>query len=199
MKTRLLIAVCCYLLASTIAQAQTSQTPKDNTVVCHIPTATKASDKPATLKDGYGKVQMAVTTKSAEAQAFFDQGLALLHSFWSYEADRSFERAAQLDPECAMAQWGIAMAAVNDARRDASIKRAKELAPKVSERERLYIAAVEARYKGERTTIQNNGFLGASSDYQNAMRKVVAFYPDDPEAKLFLALALMSGFELDGS
>jgi tetratricopeptide (TPR) repeat protein len=199
MKNRLFAVVCVSLLLSFAVQAQPAQAPKDNTVVCHTPTATKASNKPATLKNGYGNVQMPVTTKSAEAQAFFNQGLALLHSFWFYESDRSFERAAQLDPECAMAQWGIAMAAVNETRRDAAIKRAKELAPKVSEREQLYIEAVEARYKGERTTIQNNGFLGASSAYQNAMRKLVAFYPDDLEAKLFLALALMSGYERDGS
>jgi tetratricopeptide (TPR) repeat protein len=91
------------------------------------------------------------------------------------------------------------MAAVNEKRRDEAVKRAKELAAKASERERLYIEAVEARYQGERTTIQNNGFLGASEAYQKAMRKIVAFYPDDLEAKLFLALALMSGYERDGS
>jgi tetratricopeptide (TPR) repeat protein len=142
---------------------------------------------------------MPITTKSEEAQKFFDQGLALLHSFWFYEADRSFERAAQLDPECAMAQWGIAMCAVNEKRRDEAVKRAKELAAKMSERERLYIAAVEARYQGERTTIQNNGFLGASEPYQKAMRRIVAFYPEDLEAKLFLALALMAGYERDGT
>lgn len=199
MTIRPLIVLCCASLLVGITQAQTAPPSKDNTATCHVPVTTKASDKPATLKDGYGNVQMTVTTKSPEAQAFFNQGLALLHSFWFYEADRSFERAAQLDPDCAMAQWGIAMAAVNEARRDAAIKRGKELAPKVSERERLYIEAVEARYKGERAAIQNNGFLGASSDYQNAMRKIVAFYPDDLEAKLFLALALMSGYERDGS
>jgi tetratricopeptide (TPR) repeat protein len=179
--------------------AQTKETRQDNTAVCHTPTATKASTTPARLVEGYGKVHMPISTKSEEAQRFFDQGLALIHSFWSYEADRSFERAAQLDPECAMAQWGIAMAAVNEKRRDEAVKRAKELAAKASERERLYIEAVEARYQGERTTIQNNGFLGASEAYQKAMRKIVAFYPDDLEAKLFLALALMSGYERDGA
>jgi tetratricopeptide (TPR) repeat protein len=179
--------------------AQTKETRQDNTAVCHTPTATKAATMPARLVDGYGKVHMPISTKSEEAQRFFDQGLALLHSFWSYEADRSFERAAQLDSECAMAQWGIAMAAVNEKRRDEAVKRAKELAAKASERERLYIEAVEARYQGERTTIQNNGFLGASEAYQKAMRKIVAFYPDDLEAKLFLALALMSGYERDGA
>jgi len=200
MKLRTAILACCGA-ALVVAQvlAQTKETRQDNTAVCHTPTATKSATVPARLVEGYGKVNMPISTKSEEAQRFFDQGLALLHSFWSYEADRSFERAAQLDPECAMAQWGIAMAAVNEKRRDEAIKRAKELAAKSSERERLYVDAVEARYQGERTTIQNNGFLGASEAYQKALRKIVAFYPDDLEAKLFLALALMSGYERDGA
>ncbi len=190
---QIVLAVCFSLLPAAIVQAQ------GTTAVCHTPNATKASAKPATLVEGYGKVHLPVTTKFAEAQRYFDQGLALLHSFWGYEADRSFERAAQLDPDCAMAQWGIAMAAINEQRRDAAIKRAKELAEKVSEHERLYINAVEARYQGEKTSVQNNGFLGASDKYQQAMRKIVAFYPDDPDAKCFLALALMAGYERDGT
>ncbi len=194
-------ALFCLVCLSITAFAQTQPAPKpaDNTQVCHLPNATKASTKPAILMEGYGKVHMSVTTKSAEAQAFFDQGLALMHSFWFYEADRSFERAAQLDPECAMAQWGIAMSDINEERRNSAIKRAKELAPKVSEREQLYISAVEARYAGEKTTVQNNGFLGASDLYQKVMRKLVSFYNDDLEAKLFLALASMSGYERDGT
>ena len=179
------------------AFAQT--TPTDNTQVCHLPNATKAATKPAVLMEGYGKVHMPITTKSAEAQAFFNQGLALMHSFWFYEADRSFERAAQLDTECAMAQWGIAMSDVNEERRNAALKRAKELAPKATEREQLYLAAVDARYAGEKSNVQNNGFLGASDAYQKAMRKLVSFYNDDLEAKLFLALASMSGYERDGT
>jgi tetratricopeptide (TPR) repeat protein len=200
MNMRAVIFACCGA-AVVVAQvlAQTKETRQDGAAVCHTPTATKAASMPARLMDGYGKLHMPITTKSEEAQKFFDQGLALLHSFWFYEADRSFERAAQLDPECAMAQWGIAMAAVNQKRRDEAVKRAKELATKASERERLYIDAVEARYQGERAPIQNNAFLGASEPYQKAMRKIVAFYPDDLEAKLFLALALMSGYERDGA
>src|SRR5262245_29749258 len=197
MRLRAAILVCC-VSVSHIA-AQTNEKPQDNNAVCHIPTATTAATLPARLMEGYGRARMLVTTKSEEAQKFFDQGLTLLHSFWFYEADRSFERAAQLDPECAMAQWGIAMAAVNEKRRDEAVKRGKELAAKASERERLYVDAVAARYQGERATIQNNGFLGASEPYQKAMRKIVAFYPDDLEAKLFLALALMSGYERDGA
>jgi tetratricopeptide (TPR) repeat protein len=197
MKLKTLLPASCLLLSTAFAQTQTP--PTDNTQICHLPNATKAATKPAVLMDGYGKVHMTVTTKSAEAQAFFNQGLALMHSFWFYEADRSFERAAQLDPDCAMAQWGIAMSDVNEERRNAAIKRAKELSSKVTEREQLYIAAVEARYAGEKSTVQNNGFLGASDSYQKAMRKLVSFYNDDLEAKLFLALASMSGYERDGT
>ena len=197
MKLKTLLPACCLLLSTALAQTQTP--PTDNTQICHLPNATKAATKPAVLMEGYGKVQMPITTKSAEAQAFFNQGLALMHSFWFYEADRSFERAAQLDPDCAMAQWGIAMSDVNEERRNAAIKRAKELAPKVTEREQLYLAAAEARYAGEKSTVQNNGFLGASDSYQKAMRKLVSFYNDDLEAKLFLALASMSGYERDGT
>src|SRR5262245_8671996 len=196
MKLRAARFVCC---AAALGAAQVFAQTKDNTAVCHTPAETKAATTPARLMEGYGKVHMPITTKSEEAQRFFNQGLALLHSFWAYEADRSFEYAAQLDPECAMAQWGIAMAAVNEKRRDEAIKRAKELAAKASERERLYIAAVEARYQGERAAIQNNGFLGSTEPYQKALRKIVAFYQDDLEAKLFLALALMSGYERDGA
>jgi tetratricopeptide (TPR) repeat protein len=196
MKLRAAIFAGC---VAAMGAAQVFAQTKDNTAVCHTPTETMAATTPARLMEDYGKVHMPISAKSEEAQRFFNQGLALLHSFWAYEADRSFERAAQLDPECAMAQWGIAMAAVNEKRRDYAIKRAKELAIKASERERLYIEAVEARYQGERATTQNNAFLGASEPYQKAMRKLVAFHPDDLEAKLFLALALMSGYERDGA
>ena len=182
------------LAAGGVANTTQGQAP-----VCHIPNQTKAATKPARLQDGFGKVHMPITTKSDKAQAFFDQGLALLHAFWFYEADRSFAEAARLDPDCAMAQWGIAMAGINDERRDEAVKRAKGLSNKVSERERLYIAAVAARYQGQKGAVQNNPFLGSTESYRQALRLLVAAYPNDLEAKLFLALALLSGYERDGT
>jgi tetratricopeptide (TPR) repeat protein len=189
----ILLAFCLSAVSAASAPAQ------DQTAACHINSPTKSAAAPARLFEGAGKVHLPITTRSAEAQKFFDQGLALLHSFWFYEADRSFEQAARLDPECAMAQWGIAMAGVNEARRDAAIKRAKELGAQATERERLYIAAVEARYQGERDSVQNNAFLGSSEAYRKALRRLVAAYPDDLEAKLFLALGSLSGYERDGT
>ena len=182
------------LVISTMIGAARSQAP-----VCHIPSQTEAATKPARLLSGLGKVHISITTRSEKAQAFFDQGLALLHSFWLYEADRSFAEAARLDPQCAMAQWGIAMVGINNTRRNEAIKQAQALSSNVSPRERLYIAAVEARYQGVRDRVQNNGFLGSTEAYRQALRHLVVLYPDDLEAKLFLALALISGYEDDGT
>src|SRR5712691_5163555 len=64
-------------------------------------------ERPVPLRKGIGKLHQAVTTKSAEAQAFFDQGLAYTHSFVWIEAARSFHQALRLDPSMAMAYVGL--------------------------------------------------------------------------------------------
>src|SRR4051812_33136622 len=56
---------------------------------------------------GLGQSHIEITTKSPEAQMWFDQGLAALHCFWDYEALRAFEQAVRLDPNCAMCYWGL--------------------------------------------------------------------------------------------
>lgn len=71
---------------------------------------------PAKLLEGMGVTSMPVTTSSAEARKFFNQGVSQLHSFWTIEAERSFLQAATLDPEMAMAWWGIAISAAGDHR-----------------------------------------------------------------------------------
>jgi tetratricopeptide (TPR) repeat protein len=71
---------------------------------------------PATLLEGQGVTNMPVTTTSEEARKFFNQGVSQLHSFWIVESERSFLQAAALDPDMAMAYWGIAMAAAADHR-----------------------------------------------------------------------------------
>src|SRR6266536_3452252 len=62
------------------------------------------------LYEGLGSYSRKVTTDSAEAQRYFDQGLAFLHGFNHRAAIRAFQQAAELDPECAMAHWGVALA-----------------------------------------------------------------------------------------
>ena len=56
--------------------------------------------------DGLGSYSRKVTTNSAEAQRYFDQGLGFLHGFNHRAAIRAFQQAAEFDPEFAMAYWG---------------------------------------------------------------------------------------------
>jgi hypothetical protein len=60
--------------------------------------------------EGLGSYKYKITTNSPEAQRYFNQGLAFYHGFNHGEAIRSFEAAAEADPKCAMAHWGIALA-----------------------------------------------------------------------------------------
>src|SRR5947207_11664611 len=60
--------------------------------------------------DGVGSYSRKVTTNAAEAQRYFDQGLGFLQGFNHRAAIRAFQQAAELDPECAMAHWGVALA-----------------------------------------------------------------------------------------
>lgn len=73
------------------------------------PEARKAAE-PARIYDGYAGYARTVTTDSAEAQQWFNQGIQLLYGFNHDEAIRSFHKAAEIDPECAMAWWGVAYA-----------------------------------------------------------------------------------------
>ena len=63
----------------------------------------------AQIFDNLGSLRRAVTTDSPEAQVYFDQGLTWVYAFNHDEAIRSFTRAAELDPRCAMAWWGVAL------------------------------------------------------------------------------------------
>lgn len=71
---------------------------------------------PARLLEGMGTTDMPVTTKSEEARKFFNQGVSQIHSFWFLESERSFLQAAALDPDMAMAYWGISVSAGGDYR-----------------------------------------------------------------------------------
>src|SRR5262249_23713145 len=66
---------------------------------------------------GMGKIHFPATTTKPDAQAFVDQGVAQLHSFYYFESERSFRQAAQVDPDCAIAYWGMAMSNVNNPKR----------------------------------------------------------------------------------
>ena len=100
----------------------------------------------AVLIEGCGKVDFGVSSKNELARKFFDQGLAQLHGYWYFEAERSFRQCAALDPDCAMAYWGMAMANTGNAsRRTAFGWEAYKRRNKASARERWLIESY-ARY-----------------------------------------------------
>src|SRR2546426_303249 len=111
MRLPLLITSLCLL---PVAFPQQTTKPSDD--LCVPPPASRPPSLPARLLPGQGRSHLPITTKSPKAQEFFDQGLAQMHSFSAYEAERSFLQAAQLDPEAPMPQWGIAMVAAGDYR-----------------------------------------------------------------------------------
>src|SRR5260370_6495485 len=103
---------------------------------------------------GIGEAHFAITTKNPEVQKWFDQGNALLHSFWFYEAERSFRWCLKLEPDNAMAYWGLARSASGDRAKDFA-REALKRKDRVSERERLYIQSLAAETIPD--PLHNNG------------------------------------------
>lgn len=153
--------------------------------------------KPATLIPGLGDVHHPVSTSKPEAQRFFDQGLALVYGFNHDEAVRSFKRAADIDPQLAMAHWGVALALgpnINmdvDAEREKAayqaVQKALSLASKGSEAERAYIDALAKRYSND----PKADLKKLSLDYKNAMAEVARRFPDDLDAVTLYAESIM--------
>jgi tetratricopeptide (TPR) repeat protein len=150
------------------------------------------------LYDDLGDHQHAISTDSPEAQAYFDQGLRLQYAFNHAEAIRSFEAALELDPECAMCLWGIALASgpninapmdpESGARAYESIQTALELAESVSESEQAYIRALTARFGPD----PESDRVQLDSAYARAMAEVADAYPDDADARTLYAASLMN-------
>ncbi len=136
----------------------------------------------AYLMGGTGNVHLQVTTKSAEAQKLFDQGVGQLHGFWYFEAERSFRQVAALDPDCAMAYWGMTMANfTNSKRAKGFIKEAVDRKGKASRREQLWIDAL-AGY-------QNSTKEGKTRwrEFIRSQENLLFEFPDELEATAFLA------------
>ena len=136
-----------------------------------------------------GNVSFAITSKHAQSQAFFNQGLGQLHGFWYFEAERSFRQICALDHSCAMAYWGMALANVNNEQRAKSfLAEAVKLKGAASERERMYIEALDAWYKAE--TGDEKKKKTRAQNYVSALENILYKFPDDVEAKALLGLTL---------
>jgi tetratricopeptide (TPR) repeat protein len=138
-----------------------------------------------------------VTTSSALAQNYFDQGLRLVYAFNHDEAERAFREAARIDPKCAMAWWGVAYAlgpnynlpidAARHAKAVEAVHKAQDVESSASEAERAYITAIARRYssdpKAERATLDRA--------YVAAMKELSLRYPEDNDAAVLYAESLM--------
>ena len=187
--------------------------------LCVPPPAGAAPTLPAKLMNGQGQVHFPITTSSAEAQQFFDQGVAQLHSFWAFEAERSFRQAAALDPEAPMPWWGIAMVAAGDYRPRFQLEsdRAKRPSPAATRQspeggpKRAIEAAKTAQElsaaAGKATDLEKLYIASIAARRQSpadqrdeayiaGLRAILAAHPGEVEARTYLALHLMQGFTL---
>ncbi|MBK5256235.1 MAG: hypothetical protein JJE39_09410, partial [Vicinamibacteria bacterium] len=112
---KLLRLAACGLLAPSIATTTASAQSRPEPDLCAVQPGAQPL-LPARLMEGMGVTHMPVTTNSDEARKFFNQGISQMHSFWFLESERSFLQAATLDPDMAMAYWGISVSAAGDYR-----------------------------------------------------------------------------------
>jgi tetratricopeptide (TPR) repeat protein len=151
----------------------------------------------ATLLTGLGDYHFPVTTRQPQVQRWFDQGLMLTFGFNHDAAERSFLKATELDPGCAMCWWGAAlvlgphvnggMDPANDPLAWSRLQRALALAPGATQREQEFIRALAARYAEHPP--QDRRPLDEA--YARSMGLLVQARPADLDAAVLYAEALM--------
>jgi len=210
MNRTLILAATILAATSTSALPTPSPPPQFPAIpLCHIPDPAGTVPESlagwaqgAQLFAGLGTRTRPVTTRSAEAQAYFDQGLRWLWAFNHDEATRSFARAAILDPSCAMCFWGVALTIgpnynypiLNEARGRvaySAMQKALSLTPKASPVEQALIHALTARYP---TTgaLTSDHIHKAEIAYANEMRKVASAFPADDDVQVLTGEAIMT-------
>jgi tetratricopeptide (TPR) repeat protein len=143
-------------------------------------------EKPVALRDGAGagrgrgQVHDPVTTRSAEAQAFYDQGVAYLHSYVWIEASRAFHQALRLDPGLALAHLGLSRVATaldDPARARAELEKAEALGTAATPRERRRIAVRRAQLEA----LDELASVAKHAAYKKALDDALALDMDDVE------------------
>lgn len=153
--------------------------------------------KPVTLEPGLGDVHWPVSTKNAEAQRFFDQGMKYVYGFNHESAVSSFQRATQLDPDLAIGYWGAALALGPNINLDVDPDREKQAYEGVqtaraheahaSAKERGLIAALSKRYSND----PKADLKKLAVDYSEAMGSLTKNYPNDLDIATLYAESLM--------
>lgn len=152
-----------------------------------------------------GKVHFPVSCSPA-AQTQFDKALAMLHSFWYDEAEKAFQQVIFTDPNCAMGYWGIAMSlyqqlwattpTVEEVQRAGDALAQVQPAMIKTAREKAYLDAITIIYPPA-DSHDNNSYSTRKLAYEQAMRRITEQFPNDGEATLFYALAMISNASPD--
>jgi tetratricopeptide (TPR) repeat protein len=180
-------------------EPKTESKTEPKTEPCAEPAANEPAPRGVALYPGLSGYTRQVTTHSAEAQRWFDQGIQLLYGFNHDEAIRSFEKAAEIDPSCGMAWWGSAYARglhINNPEMGAEQSRlAHEAAQKAlaalddeTPFEQALVRAVGKRY--EWPAPEDRSRLDQA--YADAMEAVWHQFPGDPDAGALFAESLMN-------
>jgi hypothetical protein len=151
---------------------------------------------------GIGNVHIKITG-TLEAQMWFDQGLNLYHDFWDYESVRAFQQSVRADPRCPMCYWGLYLGLTfrrssSKHFADDALAKAVSWKGRASKPERLYIEASAAAEAAEREKNKKNGKDGESQQVR-ILRRLVKAAPHDTQARVFLAEALIDGYEDNGT
>jgi len=142
-------------------------------------------ERPIQFFPGAGRMHQKVSTDSTDAQAYYDQGIAYLHSYVWVDAARSFHEALRCDPGLAMAHVGLAKAytgatAYEDA--VAHLKKASDLAAtgKVTAKEAKWIALAQQQLEAIFATEEDR--TRRHQEYKDAIDRLIAMDPDDAHA-----------------
>ena len=167
-----------------------------------VPTTVAEWAHGARLYQGLGDFHRGVTTSSAEAQQYFDQGMRFLWAFNHDEATRSFARAAELDPGCAACYWGVALTVGPNynlpgmeqprARVAAeALQRAQAQASHASAVEQGLIGALAVRYPTAQP-LDPASLEPVARAYAAAMRELAQRFPQDLDVQTLCAEAAMN-------
>ena len=188
MRHMLMLLVVCALAIKPSRAQETDHTAHQRTG----PVPREILERPVPLRPGVGTVHEAVTTSSSQAQGFYDQGLAYLHSYVWIEAIRSFHQALRLDPNLGMAYLGLtdAYLGLQDvATARSAFMAAQALAQKMSERERLWLNIRDKELEHTEDEASPEKYYA----YRRAISDAIKRTPNDPW------LWIQRGFADEGS
>lgn len=179
------IHVAAALLLSGLATAPSAQTAEPHHAAVPVGKA----------PEQLGRVVFA-NSCSPEVQASFERAVALLHSFWFRESEKTFRAVLASDPGCAIATWGIATVLIGNTfaagPSQAQAEQAREAiergraAGAKTERERMFIEAVAAYYEPASGKPHRARIKALSDAFEGVARR----FPDDDEAQIFSAIYL---------